>query len=84
MSPAGCATKRAWPRSAGLIRFDAVGLGLSDPTAAPPSIEAWAADAAAVLDDVGVAQADILASSGGSLPAIWLAAHHPERCARWC
>jgi class 3 adenylate cyclase/pimeloyl-ACP methyl ester carboxylesterase len=62
-----------------LIRFDALGLGLSDPTAAPPSIEAWAADAVAVLDDVGVAQADILASSGGSLPAVWLAAHHPAR-----
>jgi class 3 adenylate cyclase len=62
-----------------LIRFDALGLGLSDPTAAAPSIEAWAADAVAVLDDVGVAQADILASSGGSLPAVWLAAHHPER-----
>jgi len=64
-----------------LIRFDAMGLGLSDPlpTAMTPSIEAWAADAVAVLDDVGVEQADILASSGGSLPAVWLAAHHPER-----
>jgi class 3 adenylate cyclase len=62
-----------------LIRFDALGLGLSDPTAEAPSIEAWAADAVAVLDDVGVEQADILASSGGSLPAVWLAAHHPER-----
>lgn len=64
-----------------LIRFDALGLGLSDPlpTAMTPSIEAWAADAVAVLDDVGVEQADILASSGGSLPAVWLAAHHPQR-----
>ena len=64
-----------------LIRFDALGLGLSDPlaTGVEPSIEAWAADAVAVLDDVGVEQADVIASSGGSLPAVWLAAHHPQR-----
>jgi class 3 adenylate cyclase len=64
-----------------LIRFDALGLGLSDPmaTGVAPSIEAWAADAVAVLDDVGVETADIIASSGGSMPAVWLAAHHPER-----
>src|SRR5580693_7676791 len=55
-----------------LIRFDALGLGLSDPMAngVAPSIEAWAADAVAVLDDVGVETADIIASSGGSMPAV--------------
>jgi class 3 adenylate cyclase len=64
-----------------LIRFDALGLGLSDPlaTGVGPSIEAWAADAVAVLDDIGVEQADIVAPSGGSMPAVWLAAHHPQR-----
>jgi class 3 adenylate cyclase len=64
-----------------LIRFDALGLGLSDPlpTETPPSIEAWAADALAVLDELGVAQADLVAPSGGSLPAVWLAAQRPER-----
>ena len=64
-----------------LIRFDALGLGLSDPlaTGVTPSIEAWAADAVAVLDDVGIGQADVVASSGGSMPAVWLAAHHPAR-----
>ena len=64
-----------------LIRFDALGLGLSDPpaTGVAPSIEAWAADAIAVLDELGVEQADILAPSGGSMPAVWLAAHHPQR-----
>jgi pimeloyl-ACP methyl ester carboxylesterase len=64
-----------------LIRFDALGLGLSDPlaTGVAPSIEAWAADAVTVLEDVGVEQADVLASSGGSMPAVWLAAHHPQR-----
>ena len=64
-----------------LIRFDALGLGLSDPlaTGVTPSIEAWAADAVAVMDDVGIGRAHVVASSGGSMPAIWLAAHHPAR-----
>ena len=64
-----------------LIRFDALGLGLSDPlaTGVTPSIEAWAADALAVMDDVGIGHANVVASSGGSMPAIWLAAHHPAR-----
>jgi class 3 adenylate cyclase len=64
-----------------LIRFDALGLGLSDPTppGEEPSIEAWAADALAVLDELGVERVDLLAPSGGSLPAVWLAACRPER-----
>jgi class 3 adenylate cyclase len=64
-----------------LIRFDALGLGLSDPpaTGVAPSIEAWAADAVAVLDELGVERADVLAPLGGSMPAVWLAAHHPQR-----
>jgi pimeloyl-ACP methyl ester carboxylesterase len=64
-----------------LIRFDALGLGLSDPmpTGVAPSMEAWAADALAVLDELGVEQADLVAPSGGSLAAVWLAAHRPER-----
>jgi class 3 adenylate cyclase len=64
-----------------LIRFDALGLGLSDPmpTGVAPSMEAWATDAIAVLDDLGVEQANLLAPSGGSLAAVWLAARRPER-----
>jgi class 3 adenylate cyclase len=64
-----------------LIRFDAGGLGLSDPlpTGTEPSVERWAADALAVLAAAGSERAVVLASSGGTLPAIWLAAHHPER-----
>jgi len=64
-----------------LIRFDAGGLGLSDPFPAgvSPSIAGWAEDALAVMEHAGVEQAVVLASSGGSMPAVWLAAHHPER-----
>ena len=41
-----------------LIRFDLRGIGLSDPLASsdPPTVEQWAGDALAVLDDLGVEQ----------------------------
>jgi class 3 adenylate cyclase len=63
-----------------LIRFDCGGLGLSDPlpAGATPTIEAWGEDALAVLHDAGATQAVVLASSGGTMPAVWLAANHPE------
>jgi class 3 adenylate cyclase len=66
-----------------LIRFDAGGLGLSDPLPAgtAPSVEVWANDALAVLDAAGCARAVVLCNTGGSMAAIWLAAHHPERVA---
>src|SRR5580693_6092903 len=64
-----------------LIRFDALGLGLSDPfpSGVSPSIEGWAQDALAVLAHAGSEQAVVLGPSGGALPAVWLAAHHPEQ-----
>jgi class 3 adenylate cyclase len=64
-----------------LIRFDAGGLGLSDPlpTDTDPSIEGWGRDALAVMDAAGCDRAVILASAGGTMPALWLAATHPER-----
>ena len=66
-----------------LIRFDAGGLGLSDPLPAgtPPSIEVWARDALAVLDAAGAERAVVLSNAGGSMAAIWLAANYPERVA---
>jgi class 3 adenylate cyclase/pimeloyl-ACP methyl ester carboxylesterase len=64
-----------------LIRFDAGGLGLSDPLPAgvQPSIEGWGRDALAVMDDAGCASAVVLAPNAGAMPALWLAATHPER-----
>ncbi len=64
-----------------LIRFDAMGLGLSDPFPADinPSVHGWANDAIAVLDHAGSTKAVALSSSGGSLPAICMAARYPER-----
>jgi class 3 adenylate cyclase len=64
-----------------LIRFDAGGLGLSDPlpTGMDPSIERWGRDALAVMDAAGCARAVVLASTAGAMAALWLAATHPER-----
>ncbi len=64
-----------------LIRFDAGGLGLSDPlpSSVPPSIEGWARDALAVMDAAGSERAVVLASCGGAMAALWLAATHPDR-----
>jgi class 3 adenylate cyclase len=64
-----------------LIRFDCGGLGLSDPLPAgtDPSIEGWGRDALAVMDAAGVSRAILLASGGGAMAALWVAATHPER-----
>ena len=64
-----------------LIRFDAGGLGLSDPlpTGTEPSVERWGRDALAVMDAAGCDRAVVLASAAGAMPALWLAATHPER-----
>jgi class 3 adenylate cyclase len=64
-----------------LLRFDAGGLGLSDPlpTGTAPSIEGWARDGLAVMDAAGSDRAVVLASASGSMAALWLAATHPER-----
>src|SRR5580704_7809353 len=64
-----------------LIRFDAGGLGLSDPlpTGTGFSIERWGRDALAVMDAAGCRRAVVLAATGGAMAAIWLAATHPER-----
>lgn len=66
-----------------LIRFDCGGLGLSDPLprGVEPSIEGWGLDALAVMDAAGCQRAVILASTAGALPALWLAATHPDRVA---
>ncbi len=66
-----------------LIRFDCGGLGLSDPLppGVAPSIEGWGRDALAVMDAAGCARAVVLASNGGTMAALWLAATYPERVA---
>lgn len=64
-----------------VIRFDLRGIGLSDPLGSsdPPTVEQWASDALAVLDNEGIQQAALLGVHFGGLAAIFLAAIHPER-----
>lgn len=64
-----------------LIRFDLRGIGLSDPLGSsdPPTVEQWAGDALAVLDDQGIEDTAVLGVSFGALAALLLAATHPER-----
>ena len=64
-----------------LIRFDLRGIGLSDPLASsdPPTVEQFASDALAVLDDQGVEQTAVVGVHFGGLAGLLLAATHPER-----
>jgi class 3 adenylate cyclase len=66
-----------------LVRFDAAGLGLSDPLppGTVPSIEGWGRDALAVMDAVGFESPVVIGQLGGAMPAIWLSATYPERVA---
>jgi class 3 adenylate cyclase len=66
-----------------LIRFDARGVGLSDPVvdASPAILEHWVEDAVAVLDEVGSKRAAVLAPRDASLRGVLLAATFPERVA---
>jgi class 3 adenylate cyclase len=64
-----------------LIRFDPRGIGLSDPLASsdPPTVEQWATDALAVLDDQEIESTAVIGVHFGGLAAVLLAATHPER-----
>jgi pimeloyl-ACP methyl ester carboxylesterase len=64
-----------------LIRFDIRGVGLSDrvTTSNPPTLEQWQSDALAVMDAAGSRRAAVFAPRDSSMPAIMLAATHPER-----
>jgi class 3 adenylate cyclase len=64
-----------------LIRFDPIGVGLSDPRAggSGPTIQGWVQDAVAVLDAVGSLRAALFGVSVGGLAAMTLSATYPER-----
>jgi len=64
-----------------VIRFDARGVGLSDPyiSSGTGLLEEWVRDAESVLDDVGSERAAVVAPRYSSLEALLLAATHPER-----
>jgi class 3 adenylate cyclase len=64
-----------------LIFLDQPGMGASDPTTsgAPATVEQWADSITAVLDDLEVSEAVLLAGAGGVAVAALFAATYPSR-----
>src|SRR5215204_3951276 len=64
-----------------VFRFDAHGVGLSDPYVPSGTglLEEWVRDSLSVLDSVGSERAAVLAPRDSSLLGLLLAAMHPER-----
>lgn len=65
-----------------LVRFDARGNGLSDRVVDNLSVEAWAQDLAAVVDDLGLDQFSLLGFCQGGATSITYTVRHPERVNR--
>lgn len=61
------------------VTLDCRGTGDSDKPDEPYSITGFADDAVAVLDDLGIDQADVYGTSMGGRVAQWLAVRRPER-----
>src|SRR5436190_11760455 len=67
-----------------LLSFDARGYGASDHPREAYTIEGWAADAAALLDAVGLQQALVHGTSMGGMIAIAFTASYPEKTIAAC
>lgn len=72
---------RRLSRFARVIRFDARGVGMSDPMdpSSPTTLDQWVDDAVAVLDAVDSRRAAVLAPRDSALQGVLLAASFPER-----
>jgi class 3 adenylate cyclase len=72
---------RRLARFARVIRFDARGVGMSDPMdpASPTTLDQWVDDAVSVLDACGSTRAGVLAPRDSALQGILLAASFPDR-----
>jgi pimeloyl-ACP methyl ester carboxylesterase len=67
-----------------LLSFDARGYGASDHPREAYTIEGWAADAAALLDAVGLGRALVHGTSMGGMIAIAFTASYPDRTIAAC
>lgn len=65
-----------------LVRFDARGNGLSDRAVENLSVDAWAQDLAAVVNDLGLEQFSLLGFCQGGATSIGYTVRHPERVRR--
>jgi class 3 adenylate cyclase len=64
-----------------VIRFDRRGTGLSDPTSAPPTVDEYADDMLAVLDEVGAERPALYGEGDAGRMCASFASAHPERTA---
>ena len=71
-----------WARHRRVVRFDHRGHGDSDAPPGAYDIDRLGRDAVAVLDAVGVGQADVCGLSLGGLVGLWLGVHRPDRVRR--
>lgn len=71
-----------WSADRRVIRFDQRGHGGSQAPSPPYTIERLGQDAIDVLDARDIDRADVCGLSLGGLVALWLTAHHPDRCRR--
>lgn len=62
-----------------LVRFDGIGWGHSDLEISSAGVEAEAYDMLSVADAAGLDRFAVFSQSGSALPAVYLAAHYPER-----
>lgn len=62
-----------------VVAIDTPGFGGSDPLPGGPSIPGFARSVVAVLDELGIGQADVLGHHTGSLTALELAVRHEAR-----
>lgn len=69
-------------RNVRFVAVDTPGFGFSDPTPQLPRVEDWASSIVAVLDHLGITQADVLGHHTGSMLATELALQYPKRVRR--
>ncbi|TXS91980.1 alpha/beta hydrolase [Parahaliea maris] len=69
-------------RGVRFVAIDTPGFGFSDPTPFVPKIQDWTSSIIAVLDHLGIEQADVLGHHTGSLIATEVALQSPSRVRR--
>lgn len=69
-------------RNVRFVAIDTPGFGSSDPTPSFPRIEDWASSYVAVMDHLGIEQADVLGHHTGTLGATEVALQFPQRVRR--
>ena len=80
--PGSRGSRRSFPRSHTLLRYDSRGCGLSDRGIDNLSFETWIKDFEKVIDAAGFGRFSLVSTCWGGPVAIEYAARHPERVDR--